>query len=278
MNDRIATPPEEGAMSAVRTRSEHKDRTYEPLDRPGGEGSDPADPCRALERERKMLEELIRKISHDLAQPVRGVASFGRLLHEECLEELSETGQQYLSLILRAGRQIEHSVQGWVRVARLVTRAEPLVSIDARVALDAAAARLRKDLASRDARIEIGPLPVVRADPTQLVLLFQELLQNSLQHCGEAAPQIAVTAEVDGPVAGRVTLRVADNCKGIDAADVPALFELLRSPDEQGELAHGFGLAVCQRIVMRVGGQLAIEARGGGGTVVSFDLPLGEPA
>jgi signal transduction histidine kinase len=115
-------------------------------------------------------------------------------------------------------------------------------------------------------------LPVVLADETQLVQLFQNLVANALKFRSGAPPHVHVSGRRDG---GHWLIAVADNGIGIEAPYLRRIFGL-------GERLHsiskypgsGIGLATCEKIVQRHGGRIWAESPGlDRGSTFWFTLP-----
>jgi signal transduction histidine kinase len=74
-----------------------------------------------------------------------------------------------------------------------------------------------------------------------------------------------------------VKIRVADAGIGIDAADLPHIFDPFyrgrRAIDAQVR-GTGIGLAVVRHVVRSHGGDIAVDSRAGEGTAVTIVLPL----
>jgi light-regulated signal transduction histidine kinase (bacteriophytochrome) len=137
-------------------------------------------------------------------------------------------------------------------------------------------ANLRTALAASGGEITHDPLPVVLADPTQLLQLFQNLLGNALKFRGPEPPRVHVCARRDG---AWWAFSVRDNGIGIapeHGERVFVVFQRLHSRTEHP--GTGIGLAVCRKIVERAGGRIWVEAAQGGGSTFFFTLPAVEEA
>jgi light-regulated signal transduction histidine kinase (bacteriophytochrome) len=157
--------------------------------------------------------------------------------------------------------------------SRVNVDARLLEVVDAGEALRITLANLEAAIRESGARVTHGPLPHVRASATLLAEVFQNLIANALKYRRGEAPEIHVSAERQN---GEWIFAVADNGIGIEAAEIPQLFQLFRrlhGPDEfEGT---GIGLATCKKIVERHGGRIRVESEPGRGSTFFFTLPAG---
>ena len=116
-------------------------------------------------------------------------------------------------------------------------------------------------------------LPELDLDRTRMSQALGNVVHNALQHT-DAGGRITVVAtrETDG----RVAIAVEDDGAGIDAADLPHLFERLYRADESRTRrtgGAGLGLAIAHAIVTAHGGTIRVTSAGRGqGTTVRFSL------
>jgi signal transduction histidine kinase len=96
--------------------------------------------------------------------------------------------------------------------------------------------------------------------PRMLRVLLGNLLDNALRYAGRGAT-FRVVARLER---GNVVLEVSDDGAGVDASDVPRLFErFFRSDRSRTTRGTGLGLAIVKHIVTSAGG--SVEARGAPG-------------
>jgi len=122
-----------------------------------------------------------------------------------------------------------------------------------------------------DATIEVGDLPTVRGDASQLVQLVQNLVVNALKFTGGEPPVVRITAARDGD---EWAFAVADEGIGIDPEFDERIFQVfqrLHGPNEYP--GTGVGLAICRAIAERHGGRIWVESTPGEGSVFRFTLP-----
>jgi light-regulated signal transduction histidine kinase (bacteriophytochrome) len=107
-----------------------------------------------------------------------------------------------------------------------------------------------------------------------LTQLLQNLIGNAVKYRGDRAPEIHIGAVRRGPF---WEFFVGDN--GIGIADeykeqIFGIFKRLHHGDKYS--GTGIGLAICQRIVQRAGGQIWVESQPGQGSTFFFTLPAHE--
>ena len=134
---------------------------------------------------------------------------------------------------------------------------------------------LRTDITEVAAEVVVGDLPVVMAEESLLVSLFQNLIGNALKYCAQGVrPRISVTATRHG--AGKWLIGIADNGVGIEPQYQEKIFELFQRLDPTAEVnGTGIGLTICRRIVNHFGGRIWVESVPGQGASFFFTLEDG---
>jgi len=132
--------------------------------------------------------------------------------------------------------------------------------------------------AARAAQVEIrnamtASMPALLMDPSRLRQVFENLIDNAIQHSDPG-----MTVHIDGNVvdhAGRqwVECRVEDEGPGFVPRDFDHVFEPFFSQREGGT---GLGLSIVQRIVEEHSGRVAAANRPEGGGSIRVLLPLPE--
>jgi light-regulated signal transduction histidine kinase (bacteriophytochrome) len=162
-------------------------------------------------------------------------------------------------------------IEDLLAYSRVGTRGREPEPTGTRAALEQALANLRASIEATGATITHDALPTVRADASQLVQLFQNLVGNALKFKGEDPPRIHVGAQEQD---GEVLLSVRDNGIGIDPQYFERIFVIFQRLHSKADYdGTGIGLAICKKIVDRHGGRIWVESQAGQGSTFYCTLP-----
>ena len=254
-----------GAFAAVRDISERK-RAEEALARYAAD----------LKRSNSELEQFAYFASHDLQEPLRAIASFTQMLAQRYRGRLDADADDFIGLVVDGVRRMQALIRDLLAYSRVGTRGHAWEPTDCIEVLETVLADLAKSIQETGGTITHDPLPVIRADTTQLSQLFLNLIGNSLKFHGPAPPRIHVAASrfEDG---WRFSVR--DNGIGIApeyAEEIFGMFSRLHGSAEYP--GTGIGLALVKKIVERRGGRVWVESELGHGATFYFTAPDQEPA
>lgn len=238
-----------------------------------------------LGRSNEELEKFAYVASHDLQEPLRKIQAFGDRLGGRFAETLGDQGRDYLTRMLNSAGRMRQLINDLLAFSRVTTKTQPFAPVDLnRVAADAV-----DDLSDRiqqtGGRVEVGPLPTIDADPTQMRQLLQNLIANALKfHMPDVPPVVTVRAEEAqtdahvGPPRPAVRIEVADNGIGFEEKYLDRIFQVFQRLHGRAEYeGTGVGLAICRKIVERHGGEITARSAPGEGATFAATLPLIQP-
>ncbi len=239
-----------------------------------------------LERSNRELQDFASVASHDLQEPLRKVQTFGNRLASVLGDSLDEKPRDYLERMLNATRRMQNLVNDLLTFSRVTTRAKPYTPTDLNAVVQGVLSDLEVAIEQTRGRIDIGELPTIDADPTQMRQLLQNLISNALKfHHQDRRPVVEISADfiispVDptgccGENCEYCRLTVRDNGIGFDekySDRIFAVFQRLHSRNQYD--GTGVGLAVCRKIVERHGGTITVTSQPGCGTTFTVLLPV----
>ena len=227
-----------------------------------------------LEASNERLEQFAHAASHDLQEPLRMVSSYLQLLERRYEDELDDEGREFLEFAVDGADRMRAMIDGLLNYSRVEMRGQPLEPIDLNELFEDVRTDLRVKIEESDAEIETDALPCVEGDPDQLRQVFQNLLDNAIEYSGDGSPTVNVTARRNGT---SWTISVRDEGIGIDPVDRERIFEVFqRGHGREESRGTGIGLALCERIVERHGGEIRVESEVDEGTTFSFTLPAAD--
>jgi PAS domain S-box-containing protein len=226
---------------------------------------------RELQRSNAELQQFAYVASHDLQEPLRIVANFTQLLAERYASQLDVDAREFMAFAVGGAVRMQALIQGLLSYARVGAHAGSFEPVDCNEALARAEWNLQASIVENGALVSHEDLPVISADATQLVQLFQNLIGNAIKFKGANPPRVHVSAvrRADDWV-----FSVRDNGIGIApqyAERIFGIFQRLHRPEEYP--GTGIGLAICKKIVERHGGKIGIESEPGNGSRFFFSIP-----
>jgi PAS domain S-box-containing protein len=224
-----------------------------------------------LERSNAELQQFAYVASHDLQEPLRMVSSYVQLLERRYSDRLDEDASEFMAYAVDGAKRMQRLINGLLQYSRVGTHGKPFELIDCEKVLERASANLQMLLTEAGAQVTHDPLPTLSADSTQLLQLFQNLIDNACKFRDDTSPQIHISARLEDD---QWLFSVRDNGIGIDpeyAERIFIIFQRLHSREEFP--GTGLGLAICKKIVERHGGKIWVEYENHKGTTFCFTIP-----
>lgn len=224
-----------------------------------------------LSRSNADLADFAQVAAHDLRSPLQAVIGFSELLERRHGAVLDETGREYLNHITDAAHRMDTLIESLLSYSRVGTAANAVEAVDLGEVLTSVRSALLGEITASGALVTARSLPTVSGDPTQFSQLLQNLIGNAIKFVAPGVvPRIHVSAsrEQNG-----WRLDVTDNGIGVPVEQREQIFEMFSRGDRNSYRGTGVGLAVCQRVMQRRGGDITVDAVPGGGSRFSCFFP-----
>ena len=211
-------------------------------------------------------------VAHEIGNPLASMLGFVHLLKRDDL-----TLEERADFLSRAEKEIQR-MDGIIRALLDFSRPAPSpepgpVDLAAIAEHALALATVQKRFVQVDVETRFAPdLPAGRGEANRLTQVLLNLLDNAAQAM-EGRGRVTLTT---GLAETWVYLEVADTGPGINAEDLPHIFEPFFTSKEPGQ-GTGLGLSVSLSIVESLGGKLTVESEPGRGSVFTVYLKT-EPA
>lgn len=230
-----------------------------------------------LKRSNAELQEFAYAASHDLQEPLRKIQAFGERLHKKYHDALDETGAHYLDRMVDAASRMRRLIDDLLSYSRVNSKTTTYQPVDLSSVLADVLSDLEPRIAAEGAKVRVGILPAIEADPGQMHQLFLNLLSNSMKfHRQGVLPSIMVEGSVEVGEAGAVArISVTDNGIGFEARHADRIFGMFERLHGREEFdGTGVGLATCRKIVEHHSGVLTAWGEPDAGAVFTIVLPI----
>jgi len=243
-----------------------------------------AQKLRELQRANAELATFTHVTSHDLKEPLRKIYTFVELTVTVEHARISDKGRSNLRRVQSSVQRLGLLTDDLVSFAEASAEDDKAEDVCLTAVFSEALAAMDKIVQERSAIITVEALPTVHAPRRQIVLLANHLLSNALKfHDGNRTPRVSVRVE-DRPLPGSsadgetsksyVCIATTDNGIGIDSEYHEKIFTIFQRLHDRGTYpGTGIGLAICRKIVERLGGTVTVESTPGAGSTFRCWLP-----
>lgn len=233
----------------------------------------------ALAETEQRRAALVSDLAHELRTPLTTVRGFLEGLTDGVFEPTPDV----LADLTEEVARLERLVGDLNVLSRADEGALPLDLGRHDVALVAAgvAGRLAPQFADKGVEVEVDATDVVSAvdaviDPDRVTQLLTNVVGNALAYT-EPGGRVTVAVRRDGD---QVTVEVTDTGRGIDAEELPRVFDRFHRVDRSGATSGtGIGLTIARSIARAHGGDVTARSAGlGEGSTFVVRLPVEGPA
>lgn len=215
------------------------------------------------------MRQFIADAGHELRTPLTVIMGYLDMLRQGAIADGATVARIHDTMSDESHR-MRTVIEKLILLARLDRPASgPAQAIDAAAIVRRAAAELSPFAGDR-VTVDAPNNAPAYGDESELYEAIKNVIDNAVKYAPGSPVDVHVATD------GSTTIVVADNGPGIDAADLPHVFErFYRGGGRHGEDGSGLGLAIAKSAIERAGGTIAVESARGRGTRVSVVLPKG---
>jgi signal transduction histidine kinase len=212
-------------------------------------------------------------VSHELRTPVALIKGYASTLRRDDAKWDKRTINESLAVIEEEADRLSKMIDDLLDASRLQAGGLSLNQSD--VALPSLAERVIERFAAQSPKHHLSAdfpasFPVIIGDETRIEQVLSNLVSNALKYAPEGEIKISGTVRPD-----QVVVCVSDKGKGIDAKDLPYIFDRFyrSSTAVKHTKGAGLGLYLARAIVEAHGGRIWADAGSGTGARICFSLP-----
>ncbi|MFN8286214.1 MAG: PAS domain S-box protein [Chitinophagales bacterium] len=224
-----------------------------------------------LERSNEELERFAYVASHDLQGPLRTIASYMQLLEMRYKDKLDTEASEFITFSVNGAKRMQSLIQDLLSYSRLSSAPKPLATVNIRNVIEVVSNNLDATIQNSNANLIIDEMPVITGESSQLVQLYQNLLDNALKFIPQGTrPEIRLTAK---ELEDEWEFGISDNGIGIRNDFKERIFHIFQRLHTDNEYpGTGVGLAICKKITQLHGGRIWFESEPGQGTTFYFTI------
>ncbi len=216
------------------------------------------------------LQQFAYSASHDLQEPLRNITSYINLFMRNFGATLSEEGREYLDFAAGGAQRMHHLIKDLLTYSKLDQQDEPMAAFEGNNILREALDNLHLSVEESNALILYPDLPVLYGNHSQILLLFQNLIDNAIKFRSKSEPLVFIDMEDKNEL---WEFKIKDNGIGIPQQFQNKIFGFFNRLHPRDKIdGSGLGLSICKKIVEKHNGNILVDSKPGKGSTFTFTL------
>ena len=225
-----------------------------------------------LRQANEELQQFAYITSHDLKEPLRMIGSYAQIVAQQFASNLDDDSRLYFKFINDGVTRMNALLDALLQYATIGKTELDLEVVDVADIVHIARGNLKLKIEETHANILCGEMPSVRAIPSFLIQLFQNLIGNAIKfRRPDSRPIVLINAEEKE---NEWVFYVKDNGIGIAPEHQDRIFVIFQRLHTRAQYeGTGIGLSICHKIVTQLGGKIRVESELGNGSSFIFTIP-----
>lgn len=228
----------------------------------------------AHERAARTREHFLSLVSHELRTPITMIYGNARILRDRGRLIDRAAGDDAIADVESEATRLRRLVDNMLALSHADDAADIILEpMLVRPAIEAVAGKWRRLHPRRPFLVSLADaLPPWSADAPAVELVLDNLISNACEN-SPAESSIEIDA---APARDAVAVRVSDRGLGLLDGEEEAIFDAFSRGGRKDHFTPGvgIGLTACRRLVEGMHGTISAARRDGGGTQVTFALPV----
>ena len=225
-----------------------------------------------LEEKNDELEQFAYVASHDLQEPLRMITIFLQQLQSKYDGTIDDTGKKYIAFAVDGANRMRQIIIDLLEYSRAWRTEAAMENVDLNGLVNDIKVLFSNIITEKKAVITTAHLPVIKHYKTPLLQLFQNMISNALKY-SRADGQVCIHIDVKD-MESHWQFAVSDNGIGISPVyfdKIFIIFQRLHNKDQY--TGTGIGLAICKKIIDKMGGRIWVESEEEKGSAFYFTIP-----
>ncbi len=229
-----------------------------------------------LKKTSEELEQFTYIASHDLKSPLRTIISFLDLIRRDVQRQRYDDLMGKLDFARSGAEQMNFLVTDILEYSKITNgKARKKKIVDLQTLIERVKFNLNDIIQRKNVDLYVFPLPKFYCNDTEMVIIFQNLIENGIKYNKEARPNVFVKAHLDDQF---LTLQFIDNGIGIEEQYFEKIFLFFkRLHTSETYKGTGLGLGLCKKIIDDMGGTIKVDSTVSVGSTFTLKLPVERP-
>ncbi|TNF65452.1 MAG: PAS domain S-box protein [Gammaproteobacteria bacterium] len=225
-----------------------------------------------LERSNQELDDFAYIASHDLKQPLRGIANYASFLIEDYADKIDEEGKYQLKTLQDLSKRLETLIDTLLYFSRVGRSQLAITACNLNDVVEEKLYFLKEFLTDQNATVAIiKPLPMIQCDASKIGEVFYNLITNGIKYNAQTEKRIEIDFVENK---SNYQFSIKDNGIGIAQQHQEKIFQIFKRLHGQNEYGGGTGagMTIVKKIIERHYGKVWIESKEGEGTIIYFTI------
>lgn len=214
------------------------------------------DQNRKLKKLNNNLEKLAYATAHDLRTPLLSIMGYLQIIKLE--DNLNDELNQYFDYVTEGVERMDSLLISIQRYTEIDFWKLKLTTVDLNLILEMSKRLMSDVIEKTNTTISYGKFPHFKAESKFIEMIFLELINNSITY---AKPNLAPSIKIDSEIKNKkLHISYKDNGIGVEPKYKDYIFEEFKRLHTFSEYkGNGLGLAICQKIVERLDGEISVD-------------------